>query len=146
VQVKVLNVDAPNRRISLGLKQLSEDPWEKIAERYVAGGNVVGTVTRFAPFGVFLELEPDNRGTRARLRTGPPTGPQSGGDVQDRDALECKILKVTPEERKIALSARRCSRAPAPSSAVRFAFIVNPRAGAAVFRRCSAPARPYWAA
>jgi small subunit ribosomal protein S1 len=58
ITVKVLRVDDERQKISLGLKQLSEDPWSNIEGKYKAGQACTGRVSRIAPFGVFVELEP----------------------------------------------------------------------------------------
>src|SRR3989339_109377 len=57
VQAVVLNIDKENERFSLGMKQMYEDPWETIPDRYAPGTKVVGKVTSVTDFGVFLEIE-----------------------------------------------------------------------------------------
>src|SRR5262249_18290435 len=56
--VKVLRVDEERQKISLGLKQLAEDPWSRVASTYTVGQVVNGHITRLAEFGAFVELEP----------------------------------------------------------------------------------------
>src|SRR5690349_20927673 len=58
IEARVLKVDTERRRISLGLKQLQEHPWESVAAKFKTGERVRGTVTRVAEFGAFVELEP----------------------------------------------------------------------------------------
>jgi len=58
IEVEILEFDVESDRISLGLKQLMQDPWEMAAERYLPGDTVEGTVVRITNFGVFVELEP----------------------------------------------------------------------------------------
>lgn len=77
VTVKILRVDEDKQRISLGLKQLSADPWSTVAERYETGQVRVGRVTRVADFGAFVELEPGVEAL-AHASTFTPTG-RSGG-------------------------------------------------------------------
>ena len=62
IEVKVLKIDAEKQRISLGLKQLQEHPWEAVAENYKIGDRVSGPVTRVADFGAFVELRPGVEG------------------------------------------------------------------------------------
>lgn len=62
LQVKILKVDADNRRISLGLKQLQPEPWDSASDRYQLGQRVSGTVKRLADFGAFIEVEPGIQG------------------------------------------------------------------------------------
>ena len=58
ITVKVLRVDEGTQKIALGLKQLSDDPWSKVPATYAVGQVLTGRVTRMAPFGAFVELEP----------------------------------------------------------------------------------------
>lgn len=97
VEVVVLNVDADNQRIALGLKQLQPDPWTGVEERYPAGASVTGKVTKVAPFGVFVKLE---EGVEGLIHTSQLTGlePKEGDDVS------AKVINVSYEERKIGLS------------------------------------------
>ncbi len=62
LEVKVLKIDPETRRISLGLKQLQPEPWDSVAEHYIAGQRITGTVTRLTDFGAFVELEPGIEG------------------------------------------------------------------------------------
>src|SRR5207249_4719342 len=57
VEVQVLDIDPANRRVSLGIKQLAEDPWAQVPKRYAPGTRVKGAVTSITDFGVFVELE-----------------------------------------------------------------------------------------
>jgi len=62
IEVKVLRVDREKGKISLGRKQVLPDPWEGIEDRYPVGAVVEGEVTRTAPFGAFVQLEPGVEG------------------------------------------------------------------------------------
>ena len=62
IEAQVLEVDKENQRISIGIKQLAEDPWEKIDEIYQVGQLVKGKVTKLASFGAFIGLEHDMDG------------------------------------------------------------------------------------
>ena len=77
ITVKVLRVDEDKQKISLGLKQLSADPWSSVSEGYQIGQLRNGRVTRVAQFGAFVELEPGIEAL-AHASTFPPTG-QTGG-------------------------------------------------------------------
>ncbi len=101
----VLNVDREKKRVSLGLKQLSDDPWRtEIAERYRVGDVVVGTVTKITNFGVFVELEENLEGLLhvSELTTRKVHSPEE--IVQLGDQVEVSVLKVDADERKIGLS------------------------------------------
>lgn len=77
ITVKVLRVDEGSQKIALGLKQLQDDPWAKVATAYEVGQVRPGRVTRLADFGAFVELEPGIEAL-AHASTFPPTG-RSGG-------------------------------------------------------------------
>ncbi|MHC4134159.1 MAG: 30S ribosomal protein S1 [Planctomycetota bacterium] len=105
VKAVVLSVDRDKKRVSLGLKQLADDPWKtEIAERYKVGDVVVGTVTKITNFGVFVELEDDLEGLLhvSELSTKKVDSPEDV--VQTGDQVEVTVLKVDPDERKIGLS------------------------------------------
>ena len=77
ITVKVLRVDEATQKISLGLKQLQDDPWTTVAATYEVGQVRTGRVTRVADFGAFVELEPGIEGL-AHASTFAPTG-RAGG-------------------------------------------------------------------
>ena len=94
----MLEIDPDNKRISLGLKQLNEDPWEKIVEKYHAGDAVKGKVTKIVSFGAFVELEEGVEGLLHISRMEKRENPISEGDV-----LDVQIVNVEHEQRKIGL-------------------------------------------
>jgi small subunit ribosomal protein S1 len=123
ITVKVLRVDpAENekQKISLGLKQLVDDPWSKAAESYTVGQVHGGRVTRIADFGAFVELEPGVEGL-AHASTFPPTGRPGGWTSQIAPGMtgSFEILSVDPEKKRIGVamlpegSARAGGTAPA---------------------------------
>jgi len=77
ITVKVLRVDDASNKISLGLKQLQNDPWSTVATSYEVGQVRTGRVTRITDFGAFVELEPGIEGL-AHASTFPPTGRRDG--------------------------------------------------------------------
>ncbi|MDO4587197.1 MAG: 30S ribosomal protein S1 [Planctomycetia bacterium] len=108
IKCQVLTVDKKNRRIALGLKQLSEDPWEtRIPEKYQAGQLVKGHVTKITNFGVFVSLEDDLEGLLhiSELANHKVENPED--IVKVGDEIEVKVLRVDIEERKIGLSKKR---------------------------------------
>ena len=107
-QCVVLAVDEEKMRVSLGLKQLTEDPWLRIIpEHYLPGQIVHGKVTKITNFGVFVELEEELEGLLhiSELADHKVETPQEV--VKIGDELEVKILRVDAEERKIGLSLKR---------------------------------------
>ncbi|MBT3201589.1 MAG: 30S ribosomal protein S1 [Phycisphaerales bacterium] len=108
VKCVVLAVDEEKMRVSLGLKQLTEDPWlRSIPDNYLPGQIVQGHVTKITNFGVFVELEEDLEGLLhiSELADHKVDSPQE--IVKIGDELEVKILRVDSEDRKIGLSLKR---------------------------------------
>ena len=104
VEAVVLDVDPANQRISLGLKQASDDPWNTIAARYVIGQSVKGTVSKIASFGAFIELED---GVDGLVHISQISG-QHVEKVKDAlkvgQSVEARIVKIDRDERRIGLS------------------------------------------
>ena len=108
IEAKVLKVDAETRRISLGLKQLQPEPWEKAADRYKAGERINGTVTRLMDFGAFVELEPGIEGLIHVSEMSWVKKVRRPGDVLSAgDTVEAVILSVQPQERRISLGLKQ---------------------------------------
>ncbi len=108
IKCVVLDIDPEKQRVSLGVKQLTEDPWIRaIPEKYIPGHIVKGKVTKLTNFGAFVELEPELEGLLhiSELSDQKIKKPQDVVKVDDE--LEVKILKVDGEARKIGLSLRR---------------------------------------
>ncbi len=104
----VLDVDRERQRISLGTKQLTEDPWlNAIPEHYKPGMVVRGKVTKITNFGVFVELEADLEGLLhiSELADHKVENPQDV--VKADDEVDVKILRVDRQDRKIGLSLKR---------------------------------------
>ena len=83
ITVKVLRVDEDTQKISLGLKQLTADPWSTVQATYEVGQVRTGRVTRVAEFGAFVELEPGVEGL-AHASTFAPTGRSEGWSARSR--------------------------------------------------------------
>jgi small subunit ribosomal protein S1 len=108
VQCVVLSVDKDKMRLSLGMKQLTEDPWlHAVPSRYIPGQIVKGVVTKITNFGVFVELEPGLEGLLhiSEIADHKVENPQE--EVKIGDELEVKILRVDTQDRKIGLSKKR---------------------------------------
>jgi len=104
----VLEVNEVKQRISLGIKQMIEDPWiHAIPEKYIPGHIIKGRIAKLTNFGAFVELEPDLEGLLhiSELADHKIEKPQDV--VKLGDEVEVKILKVDAEARKIGLSLRR---------------------------------------
>ncbi len=104
----VLEVNEGKQRVSLGIKQMTEDPWARaIPEKYIPGQIIKGTVTKLTNFGAFVELELDLEGLLhiSELADHKIEKPQD--IVKLGEEIEVKILRVDTEARKIGLSLRR---------------------------------------
>jgi small subunit ribosomal protein S1 len=108
VKCVVLDIDPDKQRVSLGVKQLSEDPWlHAIPEKYIPGHIVRGKVTKLTNFGAFVQLESDLEGLLHISELSDLKIKKPQDIVKVEDELEVKILKVDSEARKIGLSLRR---------------------------------------
>lgn len=104
VEVQVLDVDLQRERISLGLKQTTEDPWVKLVESYPVGSIIDGKVTKTVPFGAFVELGPNVEGLvhiseMANKHIETPTQVVHAGDE-----VKVKVMEINTERRRISLS------------------------------------------
>jgi small subunit ribosomal protein S1 len=106
VKAVVLNIDRENERFSLGLKQLSSDPWESVSSRYPRGSIVRGKVTSITDFGIFVELEEGIEGLIhvSELSKEKVESPKDFAQVGDE--LEAAVLQIDTVDRKIALSVK----------------------------------------
>lgn len=105
IECLVISVDEERKRIALGLKQLSSDPWETdIPQKYQPGAIVQGVVTKITNFGVFVELEDELEGLLhiSELADHKVENPED--IVKVGESLDVKILRVDTDDRKIGLS------------------------------------------
>jgi small subunit ribosomal protein S1 len=120
ITVKVLRVDDDRQKISLGLKQLTADPWSRAGETYEVGQVRSGRVTRVTDFGAFVELEPGVEAL-AHASTFAPTGRADGWtrSVAAGTTADFEILSIDLEKKRIgvALVPEGSARATSPSSA-----------------------------
>jgi small subunit ribosomal protein S1 len=105
ITVKILRIDDDGRKISLGLKQLSADPWSNVGTMYEVGQVRAGRVTRIAEFGAFVELEPGVEGL-AHASTFPPTGRPNGWTkaVSVGMMADFEILSVDLDKKRIGVA------------------------------------------
>jgi len=109
IQVKVLKFDRERNRVSLGLKQLGEDPWQDIARRYPAGSRLFGRVTNLADYGAFVEIEDGVEGlvhVSEMDWTNKNVNPSKV--VQIGDEIEVMVLEIDEERRRVSLGIKQC--------------------------------------
>ena len=107
VQAIVLNIDKENERFSLGIKQLENDPWESIPQRYPVGSVVTGPITNVTDFGLFVEIEEGIEGlvhvseiSKEKIKS--PVGAYKPGEK-----ITAKVINISPKDRKIGLSVKK---------------------------------------
>ncbi|RMG39906.1 MAG: 30S ribosomal protein S1 [Candidatus Dadabacteria bacterium] len=110
VEAVVLDIDAENERLSLGIKQLTEDPWDTIAQRYPVGSKVKGKVSSITDFGIFVEIEDGIEGLIHNSQLDLEKGQDPAEVYQVGSEIESEVTSVDREERRISLSVRAISR------------------------------------
>ena len=113
LDVRVLKFDRERNRVSLGLKQLGEDPWENIARRYPANSRVFGKVSNVTDYGAFVEIEPGVEGlvhVSEMDWTNKNVNPSKV--VQVGDEVEVMVLDVDEERRRISLGMKQVAANP----------------------------------
>jgi small subunit ribosomal protein S1 len=98
----VISVDAQNRRIALGLKQLQDNPWPKIAEKYPLDTVLEAEVVSLTDFGVFVKLDDELEG----LIYSSEIDKDTVSKLKPGDKIQVKVIKVDVEQAKIGLTAR----------------------------------------
>jgi small subunit ribosomal protein S1 len=107
VQAIVLDIEKDNERFSLGIKQIQEDPWKTVGQRYKVGSEINGTITNVTDFGIFVEIEEGIEGlvhvseiSKEKIKT--PVGRYNIGDM-----LTARVMTINSDERRIGLSVKR---------------------------------------
>ena len=113
VTAKVLKFDAEKGRVSLGLKQMGDDPWHGVARRYPAGTPLFGKITNIAEYGAFVEIEPGIEGlvhVSEMDWTNKNVAPSKV--VQLGDEVEVQVLEIDEDRRRISLGMKQCRANP----------------------------------
>jgi small subunit ribosomal protein S1 len=107
VSVKVLDIDRQRQRISLGLKQTQEDPWQRVVDTYNIGDELEGNVTKVVTFGAFVEILDGVEGLVhiSELAQHHVENPRE--IIQPGDPVRVKILEIDSERRRLSLSIKR---------------------------------------
>merc|ERR1712096_432206 len=115
IEVKVLNIDVEQERLSLGIKQLTEDPWKNLDENNPLGTDITGTVVNLTDFGIFVEVsdgveglvhisEIDDAIQKNKIHEVYPVGTE----------VKTKVMKIDLEERRLGLSITEILSTPPP--------------------------------
>ena len=113
IEAKVLKFDQEKHRVSLGLKQLSNDPWEGVADRFPAGTRMFGKVSNLTDYGAFIELEPGIEGlvhVSEMDWTNKNVNPSKV--VKLGDEVQVQILEIDADKRRISLGMKQCQANP----------------------------------
>ncbi|HBI24240.1 MAG: 30S ribosomal protein S1 [Nitrospirae bacterium RIFCSPLOW2_12_42_9] len=111
IQAIVLKVDKEKQRISLGIKQLTPDPWTKdIPEKYPVGNHVKGRIVKITDFGIFLELEEGVEGLIHVSESGVEPPVRAEDVMKADDEVWAKVIKIDSAEKKIALSIKEYNK------------------------------------
>jgi len=113
VKVKVLSFDKEKNRVSLGMKQMGEDPWSNIVRRYPSGTRAFGTVTNMADYGAFVEIEDGIEGlVHTSEMDWANKNVHPSKVVSLGDEVEVMILDIDEERRRISLGMKQCTANP----------------------------------
>jgi small subunit ribosomal protein S1 len=104
VTVKILKIDSVTRKLTFGLKQLQQNPWDKAEQNYPRGTMAKGKVTKIMEFGAFVELEPGVEGLIHVTELSPTRVRRIADIVQPDQEVEVRVLKVEADARRISLS------------------------------------------
>jgi small subunit ribosomal protein S1 len=115
VQAKVLTVDKENEKFTLGVKQLTEDPWTQVPANYPVGQKVTGTVTNITDFGLFVEVEEGIEGLVHVSEISRKKIKSPSEMFKEGDTIEAKVIHVSADERRLGLSIKQTKEEPARS-------------------------------
>ena len=104
VEAVVIDIDKTNQRISLGIKQLDDDPWKEIDQKYKIGDLVKGKVTKLASFGAFVQLDDDIDGLVHISQISEERVTKVKDVLKVGQEVEARVIKVDKVERRIGLS------------------------------------------
>jgi small subunit ribosomal protein S1 len=107
VRVKVLDIDRDRQRISLGLKQTQEDPWQRVVDSHSPGDVLDGKVTKVVAFGAFVEILPGVEGLVHISELADHHVESPSEVVEPNSTLNVKILEIDEERRRLSLSIKR---------------------------------------
>ena len=106
VEAKVLGIDAESERFSLGIRQVTPDPWELAAQNHPVGSKIDGPITRVADFGVFVRIEEGVEGLIHVSQLSSERVEKPSSLFKAGDEVKAEVIHVDPHERRIGLSIR----------------------------------------
>jgi len=113
VKVQVIKINKETHRISLGMKQLQEDPWDLVAAKYPLGSTHTGRVTNITDYGAFVELEPGVEGlVHVSEMSWTKKNVHPGKIVSTSQEVEVMVLEIDPAKRRVSLGLKQTMRNP----------------------------------
>jgi small subunit ribosomal protein S1 len=106
VEAVILAIDADNRKVSLGIKQLENDPWSSVGKEYKVGSMVEGTVSKITNFGAFIKLPTGVEGLVHISELSDKEVEKVEDILKVGETKQFRVIKVNPDERKLGLSLR----------------------------------------
>ena len=140
VQVMILGVDHEKKRVSLGLKQLSKDPWEMVESEFPVGTRVKGIVKRTVDFGAFVELKPGVEGLVHVSQIATKRINKPSDVVKEGQEIEAKVLSIDMDKKRISLSMSELEREARQAEAVASGAAAAPAPAAGATAAPAAPA------
>ena len=113
VKVQVIKINKETHRISLGMKQLQEDPWDLVGAKYPLGSTHTGRVTNITDYGAFVELEPGVEGlVHVSEMSWTKKNVHPGKIVSTSQEVEVMVLEIDPTKRRVSLGLKQTMRNP----------------------------------
>lgn len=113
IEAKVLEVNKDERKISMSIKKISDNPWEKIKSKYPSGTKIKGKVTKVVPFGIFVTIEP---GFEGLIHISDISWTKDVRNIKEiakpGDEIECVVMNVIPDEERAVLSIKHLTENP----------------------------------
>ncbi|MFC7048480.1 30S ribosomal protein S1 [Emcibacter nanhaiensis] len=109
IKVQIIRLNPETQRISLGMKQLQEDPWSNIEAKYPVGSKLTGRITNITDYGAFVELEDGIEGlVHVSEMSWVKKNVHPGKIVSTSQEVEVMVLEIEPEKRRISLGLKQC--------------------------------------
>ncbi len=109
VKVKIIKVDPEKNRVSVGMKQLEDDPWNKVKDKFNVNDKVTGVVTNVADYGIFIEIENGVEGLchKDMLTWSSKQNSKPGNLYARSQSVDCQILEIDHEKRRLSLGIKQ---------------------------------------
>jgi len=113
IKVQVIKFDEATKRISLGMKQLQQNPWESIAQRYPVGAVVKGKITNVTTYGAFVEIEPGIEGlVHVSEMSWLKNNSMPSKSINSGQEVEVMVLDINSQNHRISLGMKQCEKNP----------------------------------